>query len=607
MYCPKCGAENKEGARFCGNCGTPLAQKNMERSAEDGDAALSAGEREMGTPEKKKKKWPLILMIFLILAAACAVGGLLIFRQIERKQFQGYVKSGQKYLEEMNYEKAEDSYLAAIKVDPKQTEPYLRLADVYIAQGEEEKAEEILKQGADRTAAAEITERYSLYTYVEEVLIPEEGSCEEGEWICEYFNGEYIPCLESVDSLSGVLSSGIRDFDGDGREELLVLILRNEKTDWQFYEDYEKYNCNIVYLRMYEQEDGQVVLQDEERGIYPILGVGDYEEAGVFLTQNEGKTYICGSSANMVNLGLEGTELYSSFVMSYDGREFVRHAGYEQLVNYWSEEDLKSEETAEFLDSIGLADQAAYVRDMGVSAFDLRTEPGDMMMLATGENDGSGDNARFAQEVMDGRFNAELLGKVVYTLKLTWEDQTEEDTEQEESVPSSRLTEEEILDFLAGQTLKTPYSYSYEDFNGKGNYGIIALYTETDDFMSNTNCEVWYSNGRKSQLLFSWEDDIGNSHCVFHPELWYENTLGERYLVLNTTQRVALTFQECMIFGPDGTGKIGKIFEVEGSVDLEEETLLVTENVTDMTDFGPQTTSTSYYAEIFEGKLNAVQ
>ena len=446
MYCPYCGAENNDQARFCKKCGSPMQQQTSENPDQSGTAYGAAGEKNREFLKKKRKKWPLILMLIILLIAACVVGGIFVFRHFERKHFEGYVKTGQKYLEELDYEKAEDSYLAAIEIDPKQPEPYLRLADVYIAQGEEKKAENILKQGAEETETPEIAERYSLYTYVDDVVIPEEGRCEEGEFICEYFDGEHMPVLEGVDSLSGVLTSRIRDFDGDGNEELLVLLLKNEKADWDFYDDYMKYNCNIVYLRMYEQEKGTVVLQDEETGIYPVLGVGDYEQAGVFLKQTEEAVYICGSSENQTNFGLEGTELYSSFVMSYDGTEFVRHAGYEQPVDYWGTDDLRPEDMAGVLDGIGMEDQAAYVRDIGISVFDFSVEPGEMLMLVTGENDGSGDSNQYVQDLTEGEMRPELLGNVVYTLKLIWEEEKDEANPADEE-DGQTYTDGESLDY----------------------------------------------------------------------------------------------------------------------------------------------------------------
>ena len=49
------------------------------------------------------------------------IAGILIFRDRQEKQrYQNALASGDRYLEEMDYEKAEDSYLEAISIDPKQ-------------------------------------------------------------------------------------------------------------------------------------------------------------------------------------------------------------------------------------------------------------------------------------------------------------------------------------------------------------------------------------------------------------------------------------------------------------------------------------------------------
>lgn len=56
---------------------------------------------------------------------------------------------GVRYLSEGNYEEAIIAFTAAIEINPKQTEAYIGLADVYIAQGNEEKAAEILNQAME--------------------------------------------------------------------------------------------------------------------------------------------------------------------------------------------------------------------------------------------------------------------------------------------------------------------------------------------------------------------------------------------------------------------------------------------------------------------------
>jgi len=64
---------------------------------------------------------------------------------------------GIRYLSEGNYEEAIIAFTAAIKIDSKRAEAYIGLADVYLAQGDHEKAAEILDQ-----AVAEIGETDAL-------------------------------------------------------------------------------------------------------------------------------------------------------------------------------------------------------------------------------------------------------------------------------------------------------------------------------------------------------------------------------------------------------------------------------------------------------------
>ncbi len=52
MYCRKCGQKLKETSRFCKMCGTPVM---MESIIED----------EVISPVKRKKRWPIVLMMFL--------------------------------------------------------------------------------------------------------------------------------------------------------------------------------------------------------------------------------------------------------------------------------------------------------------------------------------------------------------------------------------------------------------------------------------------------------------------------------------------------------------------------------------------------------------
>ena len=82
-----------------------------------------------------------------LLAAFCVAGVLVFTGRQERRDYENYVASAEKYLEELDYESAQDAYLKAIEVDPRQADAYVGLAKTYLKQEDFDKAREILSQG----------------------------------------------------------------------------------------------------------------------------------------------------------------------------------------------------------------------------------------------------------------------------------------------------------------------------------------------------------------------------------------------------------------------------------------------------------------------------
>lgn len=82
-----------------------------------------------------------------LLAAFCVAGALVFTGRQERRDYENYVASAEKYLEELDYESAQDAYLKAIEVDPSQADAYVGLAKTYLKQEDFDKAREILSQG----------------------------------------------------------------------------------------------------------------------------------------------------------------------------------------------------------------------------------------------------------------------------------------------------------------------------------------------------------------------------------------------------------------------------------------------------------------------------
>lgn len=142
MRCGSCGQENPEGSRFCGSCGASLEPGESKESLTE-----QAGQTEQIEKKKRPCKW--LWAALAVVALAGIVAAVLIVKNVqERRNYENYVDSAQKYLEELDYENAEDSYLKAIAVAPKEEEPYVELAQLYLGQGETEKAKAILEKGA---------------------------------------------------------------------------------------------------------------------------------------------------------------------------------------------------------------------------------------------------------------------------------------------------------------------------------------------------------------------------------------------------------------------------------------------------------------------------
>lgn len=76
-----------------------------------------------------------------------------VYKSSIEKEFNEKLEDGQKYLQNLDYEKAEDSYLEAINIDSKNPDPYIQLADVYIAQGKKDEAIGLLDNAKKKVAS----------------------------------------------------------------------------------------------------------------------------------------------------------------------------------------------------------------------------------------------------------------------------------------------------------------------------------------------------------------------------------------------------------------------------------------------------------------------
>lgn len=182
MFCSKCGKEFQDGARFCPGCGNPVAEIGSNTEVKDGSMANESAGQEwvkkeeqlsaavpMAAPKQenvKKKANPVPWVIGGIAIAAVlvilvvAVTGILVLSNPQRK-YDKQLSLGQRYLDELDYEKAIVAYRAAIEIAPKNPDAYEALAEIYMEIGEPEEALAVLQDGIDETGDETLTELYA--------------------------------------------------------------------------------------------------------------------------------------------------------------------------------------------------------------------------------------------------------------------------------------------------------------------------------------------------------------------------------------------------------------------------------------------------------------
>ena len=107
---------------------------------------------------KKNKTLLIVLPIAIVLVAAIVVGAvLLIVNNNKQEKYLEQMKSASQYLQSGDYNSLIDTYKAAIQLQPDKPEPYIGLAQAYIAQGNYVEAEAVAQTGYDLTKDSRLT------------------------------------------------------------------------------------------------------------------------------------------------------------------------------------------------------------------------------------------------------------------------------------------------------------------------------------------------------------------------------------------------------------------------------------------------------------------
>lgn len=527
MFCKNCGKQIKDDAHFCPYCGKGVGLSDKTQS-----------KINSAYMKKKKAKWPLVLTFFVLVISvgiAMSYAGRKADNVKKNNNYQALVDEGNRYIEDLDYEKAEDKYLKAISIEPKKKEPYIKLADLYMAQGKQKKATNILKKAVkniDTEESEEIQQRYDLYTYVDKVLIPKEGQCKEGKYECAYErtsnNGI---CVKSLQSQKGVMNWNITDYDNDGYEELLVLILKNNEADYDGLTE----KRNAVYLQMYKMVNGRVILKDEYRGLYPVLGYGDDENAGIFLVIKDNKTYICGSNDELAHTYADGSTI-KSFVLTYENNKFVENAGQREPT---SGSDFMPDETQqkmiETLTKLGLNKDAERIKETGKAVFEFHDSVDKTLLRIQGKNEGFDMDKAYRNTVnLIPEYNPEAFGKVVLQIKygdITDSVSKENLTDNQSSSKSLNSVTSDTYLAEYGPIIDAAYSKYYNGIQVMNYYfydidkdGVKELLVQNGTCEADYTYQAYTIQNNKSKYL----GEISGFHTVFYKD---ENGGKERYII----------------------------------------------------------------------------
>ncbi|MCH1982999.1 DUF4163 domain-containing protein [Ruminococcus sp. OA3] len=261
MYCGRCGAYNDDSHAFCENCGNRLAGAPVQQTP-------VPSERDAG------RNRLLILIITGIILLIMVLGGIFWVHISDEKEYQEEITLGDQYLDEKNYEKAESSYRKAITISPGHPRPYIRLAAVYIETEEYNLAVEVLNQGIEAVKEENVQILQEQLTVIEEAYIRQDSGENAGREQTE--NGEdaaadAVATAQQVLSLpyladrtyemwyekteqgiecsyitdAGILSADLFDYDRDGQDEILAIIIGTNSS---------QYSNQGYWLNMLEQE-----------------------------------------------------------------------------------------------------------------------------------------------------------------------------------------------------------------------------------------------------------------------------------------------------------------------------------------------------------------
>ena len=191
--------------------------------------------------------------------------------------------------------------------------------------------------------------------------------------------GHTYVCGGSVEGAEGILNYDIRDYDGDGQDEMLVLMNTGTLDSYG--------DCiNVVTLRMYESDGTSVTLMSETGALQQAFGGCDAEEDHFYISEKDGQVYIAVDCQKVTGMLADGVYMGIG-LWKYDGSNFQT-----LVVNGVSGSDFYENtefaDTASELRKYGFSSTASAIDDGSYSnfAYDEYGDGLELLFQAEGQN-----------------------------------------------------------------------------------------------------------------------------------------------------------------------------------------------------------------------------
>lgn len=450
MFCRECGTEIRDGASFCVGCGRPLGAAVQISAPEAGRQNLPESEKQ-NLPEArqqgdKKKKGRRISLIAAGMIAVIALVVILLF-------VLGVLPGG------------ED------EEDDRETGRSNRHSEESEERSEKESEPTKESESEEPPLAEELTVRQ----YLERDLIPAAGLLDikqvyKAGYTEEEYGDYFAPRNTYVQGLSGIAGYDIRDYDKDGEEELLVLMLKEGRE--QIGLPY-----HTIWIQMFEKDATGLTLTAEEEA--DGLGGIDVQKLIFYIKESDSAVYIAEESTGRLCVCGDCTE-EGLRILHYTGRNFVT-----DLEDYYIGSDPFDREegyvaaTASQLKALGFTESAARLTaDMELDMADGL----DMIFLVDGRNPELFEQDNTLNQYYETQ-DISYLGEVVYRFY------------------------RDIEDYRASYRI-TGYTTEKDDFSVSANEKTIHAYFEKIIFEGAQSQRIDWLNRQVEALEASYQAEL---------------------------------------------------------------------------------------------------